>query len=56
VRAPSQRRALGALFAFLAVLFSVIAIAAIDARIWVVAIAAGALALWLLSTAARSFR
>jgi hypothetical protein len=54
VRAPSQRRALGALFAFLAALFAGIAIVAIDARVWVVAIASGALAVWLIGMAARS--
>jgi hypothetical protein len=54
VRAPSQRRALGALFVFLAALFAGIALAAIGARVWVVAIAAGALAVWLLGLAVRS--
>jgi hypothetical protein len=56
VRAPSQRRALGALFAFLTVLFAGIAIAALIARVWPVAIAAAALSPWLLSTAARALR
>jgi hypothetical protein len=54
VRAPSQRRALGALFVFLTALFAVIAVAAIDARVWVVGVAAAALALWVGGLAVRS--
>jgi hypothetical protein len=54
VRAPSQRRALGALFVFLAALFAGIAIASIGAGVWVVSIASGALALWLLGLAWRA--
>jgi hypothetical protein len=54
VRAPSQRRALGALFACLTALFAVIAVAAIDAGVWVVGVAATALALWVGGLALRS--
>jgi hypothetical protein len=54
VAVPSQRRALGALFAFLTALFAVIAIAAIGARVWVVGVAAAALALWVGGLALRS--
>jgi hypothetical protein len=54
VRAPSQRRALGALFAFLTALFGVIAVAALGARVWVVGVAAAALALWVGGLALRS--
>jgi hypothetical protein len=56
VRAPSQRRALGALFTFLTVLFAGIAIAALIAGVWPITIAAAALALWLATTAVRSLR
>jgi hypothetical protein len=54
VRAPSQRRALGALFGLLAVLFAGIAVAALAEGVWPISIAAGALAVWLLSMAARA--
>jgi hypothetical protein len=52
--APSQRRALGALFAVLTALFVVIAVAAIGARVWVVGVASAALALWVGGLAVRS--
>ena len=58
--APSQRRALGALFLVLAGGFAGIAAAAIasgaGARSWVVGIAAAALALWLAGLAFRALR
>jgi hypothetical protein len=54
VRAPSQRRALGALFALLTVMFALIAVAALGAGEWIVGIAAAALALWVGSLALRS--
>jgi uncharacterized SAM-binding protein YcdF (DUF218 family) len=58
VAAPSQRRALGALFFVLAVAFAGVAAAAIiaraGARSWVIALAAAALALWLLGLAVRA--
>ena len=57
---PSQRRALGALFAFLAVGFAGIASAAIasgsGARAWVVGLAAAAIGVWLASLAVRALR
>jgi hypothetical protein len=62
VRAPSQRRALGALFLVLALALAGIAVeagkaAARDQRgLFVIAAAAGALALWLAALAARSLR
>ena len=62
MRAPGQRRALGALFALLTLLFAGIAFtagsAAADGRAagWVVAIAAAVLALWLATLAARGLR
>ena len=45
--AASQRRALGTLFVFLAVLFAGIAYAAAVAGVWVIAAAGVALALWI---------
>jgi hypothetical protein len=54
VRAPSQRRALGALFALLTALFVLIAVAALGAGQWIVGIAAGALALWVGGMALRA--
>jgi hypothetical protein len=45
--APSQRRALGALFLLLAVMFAGFAWAAGVAHVWVIAVAAGVLALWM---------
>jgi hypothetical protein len=56
VAAPSQRRALGALFLCLAALFAGIAVAAVAARVWVITIAAAVLAAWLVGMAARSLR
>jgi hypothetical protein len=56
VPAPSQRRALGALFLVLAALFVAIAVAAGGAGVWPVALAGAALALWLGSTAVRNLR
>jgi hypothetical protein len=57
---PSQRRALGALFAFLALGFAGIAAAAAEAsagaRSWVVAAAAAAIAVWMASLAFRAWR
>jgi hypothetical protein len=57
---PSQRRALGALFAFLALGFAGIAAAAIasgsGARAWVVGLAAAAIGVWLASLAVRALR
>jgi hypothetical protein len=54
--APSQRRALGALFALIAVFFVGIAVTAFEADVWPVAIASGALALWMGSMAFRALR
>ena len=54
--ARSQRRALGALFFVLGALFSGMALAAGGADVWVVAIAAGVLALWMLGLAIRAWR
>ena len=53
---PSQRRALGALFVVLTGLFALIAVAALDARQWVVAVASAALGAWLGSMAWRGLR
>ena len=53
---PSQRRALGVLFFVLTGLFLFIAVAALDARQWVVAVAAAALGAWLGSMAWRGLR
>jgi hypothetical protein len=57
---PSQRRALGALFAFLALGFAGIAAAAAaasaGARSWVVAAAAAAIAVWMGTLAFRALR
>ena len=58
---PSQRSALGALFLILAALFAGVALAAVEAardhgRLWVIALAAGVLALWLASVALRALR
>ena len=54
--ASPQRRALGALFVLLAVLFAGIAVAAFGARVWPVAVAAAVLAAWLGSMAVRALR
>jgi hypothetical protein len=56
VAAPSQRSALGALFLLLAGLFAGIAVAAGGAEVWPIAIAGGALSLWLLGLSVRAFR
>jgi hypothetical protein len=61
VQAPSQRRALGALFLVLAALFGGVAFMAAQAArdragLWVVAFAAAALGAWLLSLSARALR
>jgi hypothetical protein len=56
VRLPAQRRALGALFFVLAVLFGGIAAAGAKAGVWPIAVAAGALALWMLTLVARAWR
>ena len=54
--APSQRRALGALFLLLAVSFAGIAFAATAAKQWIIVGAAGAIALWMLGLAIRGLR
>ena len=54
--APSQRRALGALFSLLTLLFAAIAVAAGRAGVWVVALAGAALAVWLAGMALRGFK
>jgi hypothetical protein len=56
-----QRRALGALFAMLAVAFAGVAFAAgygagTEARRWIVVLAAAALAIWLATLAVRALR
>ena len=53
---PGQRRAQGALFAFLTVFFAGITAAAFDARVWVIVVAGAALTLWLGSLAVRTLR
>ena len=52
--APSQRSVLGALFLFLAAAFAGIAVTAVQADVWVVAIAAAAIAMWLGTLAFRA--
>ena len=52
--ARPQRRGLGALFLVLTLLFAAIAVAAADARVLPVAIAAGALAIWIATLAYRN--
>jgi Na+-transporting NADH:ubiquinone oxidoreductase subunit NqrE len=59
--APSQRLALGVLFALIAIFFVGIAATAFEAArdeawIWVIVLAAGALALWMGSMAFRALR
>lgn len=54
--APSQRRALGVLFLVLTGMFVFIAVAALAARVWVVGLAAAALAAWLSTLAWRGLR
>jgi hypothetical protein len=60
VPGPSQRRALGALFLVLALIFAGIAAAAVRARAgagpWLIAVAAAVIALWLGGLALRSWR
>jgi hypothetical protein len=56
VAAPSQRRALGALFLVLAAIFAGIGVAAIGARVWVIAFAGIVLALWIGGMAVRALR
>jgi hypothetical protein len=56
VARPGQRRAQGALFAFLTVFFAGITAAAFDARVWVIAVAGAALTLWMGSLAVRTLR
>jgi hypothetical protein len=56
VAAPTQRRALGALFLALAVAFAGIAVAAGRAGQWIIVAAAAALALWMASLALRGLR
>jgi len=56
VAARSQRRALTALFAVLAVAFGGIAYAAAGAGQWVIVVAAAAVGGWLASLAARGLR
>ncbi len=54
--APSQRRALGALFLVLALAFAGIAFAAGSADQWIIVAAAAAIGLWLAGLAARALR
>ena len=54
--APSQRRALGVLFALLTALFALIAVAALAARQWIVGLTAAALGVWIASLALRGIR
>jgi uncharacterized YccA/Bax inhibitor family protein len=56
VARASQRRAQGVLFGFLTVFFAGIAAAAYGAEAWVIAVAAGVLALWMGGLAIRTFR
>jgi hypothetical protein len=61
VRGPGQQRALGTLFLFLALAFWGIAFGAASAGSggagrYVIAVAAGAIGLWLLGLAVRGFR
>jgi hypothetical protein len=55
-RPRSGRRALGALFAVLTIMFAGIAYAAFVARVWVIAFAAAALGVWMAGMAARGLR
>jgi hypothetical protein len=54
--APSQRRALGALFLLLAIAFAGIAFAAGTAREWIIVGAAAAISLWMAGLAVRGLR
>ena len=56
MQAPSQRRALGALFLVLAAGFAGVAVAALTARVWIVVVAAGVLAFWLATLSAGALR
>jgi hypothetical protein len=56
VARPGQRRAQGALFAFLTVFFAGITAAAFDAGVWVIALAGVALTLWMGSLTVRTLR
>jgi hypothetical protein len=56
VARPGQRRAQGALFAFLTVFFAGIAWTAYDARVWPIALAAAVLTLWMGGLAVRTLR
>lgn len=56
MRAPSQRSALGVLFTVLALGFAGVAAAAARAHVWVVSVAALALAGWLASLARQSLK
>jgi membrane protein YdbS with pleckstrin-like domain len=56
VAAPSQRRALGALFLVLAISVAGIAWAASEAEQWIIAAAAAVIALWLAVMAIRALR
>ena len=56
MRAPSQRRALGALFLVLATCLAGVAYAAYDAEKWIIAIAAGAIAAWMATLVVRAWR
>lgn len=56
MHAPSQRRALGALFLLITIFFVGVAASAYEAEVWVVVIAAGALALWMGTMAVRALR
>jgi hypothetical protein len=56
VARPGQRRAQGALFAFLTVFFAGITASALDARVWVIVVAGVVLTLWMGSLAVRTLR
>jgi hypothetical protein len=56
VAAPSQRKALGALFVLITAFFAGIAASAWAAEVWIVAVASGALALWMCTMAVRALR
>ena len=54
--ANPQRRALGALFLLLAILFAGIGFSAFNAGVWPIGIAAAALAVWIGAMAFRALR
>ena len=56
MRAPSQRRALGALFALISVALVGVAYTAFDADVWPVAFAAAVLGVWMATMALRGLR